>query len=154
MTNKKAIKIINAVKFILDDEQYSDEVEEALNMAIKALESVTINADPNEIKVTSCNDNDLISRQAAIDALISEGRNVDSRYLESERIIHESDAVEAIAMMPSAQPEIIRCKDCEHWDTSWQNDYAPNYHYCPLVDGTRRDDFYCADAERRGEQDE
>ena len=46
---------------------------------------------------------DLISRQAAIDALIAEGRNVDSRYLESERIIHESDAVEAISMLPSAQ---------------------------------------------------
>lgn len=50
---------------------------------------------------------------------------------------------------PSAQPEIIRCKECEHWDTSWQNDYAPNYHYCPFVDGTHRGDFYCADAERR-----
>ena len=49
----------------------------------------------------------------------------------------------------NAQSEIIRCKDCRHWDTSWQNDYAPNYHYCPLIDGMRRDDFYCADAERR-----
>lgn len=45
---------------------------------------------------------DLISRKAAIDALIAEGRNVDSRYLESERIIHESDAVEAISLLPSA----------------------------------------------------
>ena len=45
---------------------------------------------------------DLISRQAAIEALMAEGRNVDSRYLESERIIHESDAVEAISMLPSA----------------------------------------------------
>ena len=47
------------------------------------------------------------------------------------------------------QPEIIRCKDCKHWDTTWQNDYAPNYHYCPMIDSTRRNDFYCADAERR-----
>jgi hypothetical protein len=45
---------------------------------------------------------DLISRQDAIDALIAEGRNVDSRYLESERIIHESDAVEVISLLPSA----------------------------------------------------
>ena len=51
------------------------------------------------------------------------------------------------------QPKIIRCKDCEHWDTTWQNDFAPNYHYCPLIDGTRRDDFYCADAELRGDSD-
>ena len=49
--------------------------------------------------------NDCISRQAAIDALIAEGRNVDSRYLESERIIHESDVVEVISLLPSAQPE-------------------------------------------------
>ena len=48
-----------------------------------------------------------------------------------------------------AQPDIIRCKDCKYWDTTWQNDYAPNYHYCPMIDGTRRNDFYCADAERR-----
>lgn len=50
---------------------------------------------------------------------------------------------------PSAQPEIIRCKDCGHWDTTWQNDLTPNYHYCSLVEGTRSGDFYCADAERR-----
>lgn len=50
---------------------------------------------------------DLISRKAAIDALIAEGRDVDSRYLESERIIHESDAVEAISLLPSAQSELV-----------------------------------------------
>ena len=47
------------------------------------------------------------------------------------------------------QPEIIYCKDCENWDTTWQNDSAPNYHYCPMIDGTYRGDFYCAKAERR-----
>ena len=58
----------------------------------------------------------LIDRQAAIDALISEGRSVDSRYISAERIIHESDAIEAISMLPSAEPVIIRCKDCKHRD--------------------------------------
>ena len=80
---------------------------------------------------------DSISRQAAIDALKLFGA--------------EHNAIAVIKGLPSAETEIVRCKECEHWDTSWQNDYAPNYHYCPLVDGTRRDDFYCADAERRGE---
>jgi len=46
-------------------------------------------------------------------------------------------------------PEIIFCKDCENWDTTWQNDSAPNYHYCPMIDGTYSGDFYCAKAERR-----
>ena len=51
--------------------------------------------------------------------------------------------------MPSAQPEIIRCKDCMNWDTTWQNDWAKNYHYCPMIDRTCNGDWYCADAERR-----
>ena len=63
------------------------------------------------------------------------------------------DGVQVVLYMlsnqPTIQPEIIRCKDCKYWDTTWQNDYAPNYHYCPMIDGTRRNDFYCADAERR-----
>lgn len=54
--------------------------------------------------------------------------------------------------LPSAEPEIIRCKDCENWDTTWQNDWAKNYHYCPLIDGTRNGDWYCADAERRTDE--
>ena len=45
-----------------------------------------------------------------------------------------------------------RCKDCKNWDATWQNDYAPNYYYCPMIDGTRRSDFYCADAERRTDE--
>lgn len=51
---------------------------------------------------------DLIDRQAAIDALVAEARTVDSHYLESERIIHESDAVEVISMLPSAQSKTGR----------------------------------------------
>ena len=58
---------------------------------------------------------------------------------------------EVINSQPTIQPEIIRCKDCKYWDTTWQNDYAPNYHYCPMIDGTRRNDFYCAYAERKEE---
>ena len=50
------------------------------------------------------------------------------------------------------QPEIIRCKDCENWDTTWQNDFAPNYHYCPIMDGSYSGDFYCAKAERRTDE--
>ena len=64
------------------------------------------------------------------------------------------EQMEALGMAISAlqaRPEIIRCKDCVYWDTSWQNNFAANYHYCPLADGVRKGDFYCADAERRGD---
>lgn len=45
--------------------------------------------------------------------------------------------------------ELVRCKDCTHWDKTWTNDWSPDYHYCPMIDGVRKGDFYCADAERR-----
>ena len=70
--------------------------------AIKTLPSAQPNACENTCEIAR-KPNDLISRQDAIGALIAEGRNVDSRYLESERIIHEADAVEVISMLPPAQ---------------------------------------------------
>ena len=62
------------------------------------------------------------------------------RMIDSEEEIHTS------------QPEIIYCKDCENWDTTWQNDSAPNYHYCPMMDGSYSGDFYCGKAERRTDE--
>lgn len=50
---------------------------------------------------------DLISRLAAIDAIIAYGRDVDSHYLVSERIINESDAIEALTILSPAQPRWI-----------------------------------------------
>ena len=47
--------------------------------------------------------------------------------------------------------KVVKCKDCKNWDTTWQNDWAKNYHYCPLIDGTRNGDWYCADGERKSE---
>ena len=65
---------------------------------------------------------------------------------------YKPDIAGAIEQLPSAQSELIRCKNCEHWDTTWQNDWAKNYHYCPLIDGIRNGDWYCADAERRTDE--
>lgn len=51
--------------------------------------------------------------------------------------------------LPPAQPDIIRCKDCENWDKTWTNDFPLNHYYCPVIDGVRDGNFYCGDAERR-----
>lgn len=42
MTRAKAAQICQAIKFILDREDYSEEVEEALNMAIAALKQLSL----------------------------------------------------------------------------------------------------------------
>ena len=48
---------------------------------------------------------DLIGRQAAIDLI----ERMKPYQLDGD------DCIEIIANMPSAQPEIIRCKDCKNW---------------------------------------
>ena len=59
---------------------------------------------------------DLISRQAAIDALGERPMVwMDSDYEIAQRNQYDMDKL-AIEAVPSAQPEIIRCKDCKHWD--------------------------------------
>lgn len=45
--------------------------------------------------------------------------------------------------------ELVRCRYCKHWDKTWTNDWSPDYHYCPMIDGVRKGDFYCSDGERR-----
>ena len=82
---------------------------------------------------------ELISRKTAIEALY----HVDE---------YNGRSVEAIRNLPPAEPQIIRCKDCKNWDTTWTNDFSPNYHYCPMVDGVRKEDWFCADAERRTDE--
>ena len=85
---------------------------------------------------SSTNDGDTINRQAAIDAVINESREVDSRYLISERIIHECDAVEALSLLPSAQPKMGKWKYVERWSTFecslCGGDAIRNtFNYCP-----------------------
>lgn len=80
--------------------------------------------------------NDSISRQAAIDTIMS---------------VKRTDNPKSVALLimdlPSAQPEIIRCKDCK-----WSEKYVPmrKTYYCreARVYGRTEDDF-CSRAERR-----
>ena len=76
--------------------------------------------------------NDLISRQAAIEAV--QNRRI---MLNKEKVLLIND----IENLPSAQPEIIRCKDCKH--------FAGEGMYCSCDIIVQFDHFYCYHAERR-----
>ena len=93
--------------------------------------------------VPDINVGELISRQSAIDVV--QNRHM---MLSKEKVLLIND----LEKLPSAEPQIIRCKDCKNWDTTWTNDFSPNYHYCPMVDGVRKEDWFCADAERRTDE--
>lgn len=72
MTREEAIIDLNALKFILNNDQYTDEIEEALDMAIEALQQSDHIADGDRKgdhlrEVTK--KVDVIYRQAAIDAM-------------------------------------------------------------------------------------
>ena len=82
---------------------------------------------------------DLISRQAAIEAL---DKRIDSIPMEQTTEILQLR--KDLRELPSAQPEIVRCKDCKH--------FAGEGMYCSCDIIVQFDHFYCYHAERR--QDE
>ena len=106
---------------------------------------------------------DLISRQAAIDALnvlcqehrykIPGKRETYSQYNEAWQ-----DALDraegAIFNLPPVQPKIIHCKDCKHWNLQVGNVKGDglgscDFHNVNLVTG----EGFCYWADKRGETD-
>lgn len=83
---------------------------------------------------------DLISRQAAIDAF--------KPYADYESNRTNADWVQRIELvlhdMPSAQPDIIRCRDCR-----WRKDQSDSTAWLPCRAIATPSEFYCAGAERR-----
>jgi hypothetical protein len=78
---------------------------------------------------------DLISRQAAIDALKELTANGTNKGM-----VFGEDAVHRIEMLPSAQPDIIRCPDCYYNDGT---------AYCELHFRNVKAKDFCSWAERR-----
>lgn len=98
--------------------------------------------------------NDLINRQAAIDVV--------------KRLMGDSELSRTVQtglhILPSAQPEIVRCKDCKHWrqqtnyqgvllsfgfcenEEMWRSLYGETYEVAHI---DTDDDHYCGYAERR-----
>ena len=91
---------------------------------------------------------DLISRQAAIEAL---GKRpmvwVGSDYELGARNQYDADVL-ALETVPSAQPEIIRSKDCIYFTPEKSGDH---WNVCRFFDAPKTADGYCNDAERKEE---
>ena len=96
---------------------------------------------------------DLISRQAAIDAICSacgmvsdfhkcDWYSKDSKYQLCEEI-------NSLRRLPSAQPEIIRCKDCKWKDENWRR-VSVRWLPCMLI--RPGDNWFCGCAERRTDE--
>ena len=107
---------------------------------------------------------DVISRQALLDKFEPWLKVKD--YNDGELNMLKAILYE-IRFMPSAQPEIIRCKDCKHWRQQTNYQGAPlSFGFCESDDMWRSlygetyevshidtdDDFYCGYAERRTDE--
>ena len=85
---------------------------------------------------------DLISRQAAIDGIREIASCCD--------VGHEpEDYVYMLQNLPSAQPEIIRCKDCKYHDEGYRR---ISVKWLPCMDICPGSNWYCGSAERRTDE--
>ena len=111
MTNIQAINLLKGLEQSLDDYcELNDEGKTAFGMAITALElfgnsEQLPSAQPEKrteerMETHAC---DLIDREAAVDAIYHHLPSVSRTR--ARTMLHE---------VPSAQPELIRCKDCKH----------------------------------------
>lgn len=87
---------------------------------------------------------DLIDRHAAIDAL-EKSRFPGAPYIDTGVQI----AMREIKALPSAQPDIIRCKDCKFYTA--MNRKTKNGICSLIMHQNFGDDWYCAGAERRAD---
>ena len=82
---------------------------------------------------------DLISRQAMIDEI--------NKYFNRLQTVAHYDLLVITKNLPSAEPKIIRCKDCKHRFVDGEN---VRFNVCELNHNkVQGDDWFCADAERR-----
>jgi hypothetical protein len=89
---------------------------------------------------------DLISRQAAIGRINKQREHLQPGIYPQDEIGDAAYRIcaEFIERLPSAQPEIIWCKDCKHWD---------GVDTCDVIDAPVWDNDFCSMAERRSDEE-
>ena len=95
---------------------------------------------PEVAKDTNVPNNDCISRQSVIDAF--------SKYDDTD-LVKAKYVRQAIEDLPSAQPEIIYCKDCKYCDRGIDEDGNPFLKCLGWVYGGTQEEDFCSHYERR-----
>lgn len=149
MSNQEAIALLRNLEDSLDAYcELNEKGKTAFRMAIEALNCSEF---PNS--------SDTIYRQAAIDALgyaqhrftVADEAGGMGTVKWSEDVIYFAAAERILTELPSAQPEIIRCKDCKHKNVYR---FPPKYDerdYCEKQGKVVDVADFCSWAERREE---
>jgi len=140
MTREEAINELNNKIKLAEyvDSDYIDFVSvDAVKMAISAL------------SVPDTNVGDTISRRAAIDAIIKADYEFTGILSEPRARRFE----QTINALPSAQPEIVRCKDCKWYDISYPYGMViPDAYHCKVNNRFYDSGHYCSDGERKEDE--
>lgn len=92
---------------------------------------------------------DLISRAAAIEAV---EKAKTARTADGEIYVAKINAEMNIQLLPSAQPEIIRCRECKYSSNEpyhGKDVWICNRTHWARSEGQRKPDDFCSYAERR-----
>ena len=76
-----------------------------------------------------------ILKQAAIDVTREDGKKIPTVAI---RIMHDIKAIPVADVVP-----VVRCKDCENWDTEWKPIIAEG-HYCVIIDKVMKPNDFCS----------
>lgn len=137
MTNRKAIEILREK---ISPCLIAGEWKESVDVAISVLQAQDLQQTCNKLAT------DTIYRQAAIEA-INHICPVDTEY--DCTLLDRVDVRCVLSDLPSAQPEIIRCKDCKWWSNDdYRECSSPNYDDGYVTPAG----FYCGYAERRTDE--
>ena len=148
---------LNAYKEKLCNQQRWEEADEYQRIIDRFMAFASAQTENEERKEESAQNvlkDDSVSRKAAIDAV----NGVIADYIPTLYGRYEALPLEmamAIKRLPTAQPEIVRCKDCANWIPGYvadNDDFIPPKcgKYQQMV-GHSSDD-YCSDAERRTDE--
>ena len=116
-------------------------------------------AQPEQPSFSYGHEDDLISRQAVIDAIlaVTNFNNVREMldYVLENNLTNDwiggvIDSIDAVIEVDSAQPETIRCKDCQHseYDAMYGDRYCHHNGKAHIVP----DNHYCGYSERRTDE--
>lgn len=99
---------------------------------------------------------DLVSRQAAIDAICKEGTRLERNGTVAMCEIKQW-CIDLLERLPSAQPEVIRCTECKHY-REYDSEYVENAVVVQCmadrypISETIPDGWFCAGAERKDDE--
>ena len=147
ISRQDAIEVIEEMQMPIMRSMFPEEqfVFKGMSEALSAIKDLP-SAQPTQINTSNTlKALDCVERQKAIDALgkipVREFKKTDGLL---DALVSIRQVYMALKQLSSAQPEIVRCKDCKYYD--YFSEQCRNG-----IDGIMTPNFYCANGEKKDE---